>query len=306
MKIAICERYQMHTECIGPIFYLCKKLGHECVVYSCEQDSCNMLPFFERCLNESITVKDICHIYEDSSQYDLIILNTSDEWNEHEIKQFGKNVLALHHDQKYESEYISNYFYLHPFAGEENWIFPIYPYKISNKKRTENSVMIIGTVNAMKDGVIPSKDLNAIEQYLRKGKKLHLFARTIDDMEKYKEYPNLKIHLKKSTEEMAEMVDDIDFIWIPVHVDGSSIYNKTSFSGSISFGVNMNKIMIMPKALQMAYGIKGVVTYDKNISEIDLKKIDKKNVLKALQEWKKERELKNQIVFTAKITRMCF
>ena len=291
----------MHTECIGPIYYLCKKLGHECVVYSCEQDSCNMIPFFEKCLVEPIPTRDISHLYNESKNYDLIILNTSDEWNEFEVKQMGVKVLALHHDQKHETDYISNYFYLHPFTGPNNWVFPIYPYSSPPKKKTENSVMIIGTVNAMQDNSIPSKDLNAVEQYLRKGKKLHVFARTIDDLEKYKTYPNLKIHLNKSCEDMFDMIQDIDFIWIPVHSDGSSIYNKTSFSGSLSFGVNMNKIMIMPRVLQMAYGIRGVATYEKNIAEIDLKKIDKKKCLKELFEWKRERDLLNQNTFSSKL-----
>lgn len=301
MKVAICERYQMHTECIGPIYYMCKKLGYECTVYSCEQDSCNMIPFFEKCFKESIPTRDISHIYEESKNYDLIILNTSDEWNEVEIKNLGGKVLALHHDQKHETEYINNYFYLHPFAGTHNWIFPIHPYTSPVKKKSENSVMIIGTVNAMKDDVIPSKDMKSIEQYLRKGKKMHLFARTIDDMEKYKDFPNLKLHLNKSSDEMLQMIEDIDFIWIPVHTDGSSIYNKSSFSGSLSIGVNMNKIMIMPKVLQEAYGLRGVVTYEKNISEIDLKKIDKKKYLKELSEWKQEREKINQNILTSKV-----
>ena len=162
--------------------------------------------------------------------------------------------------------------------------------------------MILGTVNALKDGYIPSKDLNAVDQYLRRGKNLDVFARTIDDLEAYKTYPNLKVHLKKSTDEMLKIIEDIDFIWIPVHVDGSSIYNKTSFSGSISFGVNMNKIMIMPKVLQEVYGFKGVLTYEKDISELDLKKVDKIKIRKELDEWKKQRDMKNLEVFRSKLS----
>ena len=303
MKIAVCERYQMHTECIGPIYYLCKKLGHECVVYTCEQDSCNMLPFFEKCLGCVIEVRDISRLYKDSEQFDFIILNTSDEWNEHEIKALGQsNVVVLHHDQKHENECMPNYFYLHPFKSERDWIFPIYPFSYNHNKKTKNSVMILGTVNALKDGYIPSKDLNAVDQYLRRGKNLDVFARTIDDLEAYKTYPNLKVHLKKSTDEMLKIIEDIDFIWIPVHVDGSSIYNKTSFSGSISFGVNMNKIMIMPKVLQEVYGFKGVLTYEKDISELDLKKVDKIKIRKELDEWKKQRDMKNLEVFRSKLS----
>jgi hypothetical protein len=302
MRIAVCERYQMHTECIGPIYYMCKKLGHECVVYTCEQDDCNMLPFFEKCLDDVIQTRDISDIYRDSDQFDFIVLNTSDEWNETEIKMMGQSkVVVLHHDQKHENESMLNYFYLHPFKDEKDWIFPIYPCSYIHTKKASSSVMIIGTVNAFKDEYIPSKDLKAIERYLRKGKKLQVCARTIDDLEVYNKYPNLKIHLKKSTDDMIRLINDIDFIWIPVHVDGSSIYNKTSFSGSISFGVNMNKIMIMPKVLQNAYGLKGVLTYEKDISEIDLKKIDKIKIRKELDEWKQQRNMKNLEIFKTKL-----
>jgi hypothetical protein len=303
MRIAVCERYQMHTECIGPIYYMCKKLGHDCVVYTCEQDDCNMLPFFEKCFDDVIQTRNISDIYRDADQFDFIVLNTSDEWNDIEIKMMGQSkVVVLHHDQKHENESMPNYFYLHPFKDEKDWIFPIYPCRYNHNKKASSSVMIIGTVNAFKDEYIPSKDLKAVERYLRKGKKLQVCARTIDDLEAYKTYPNLKVHLKKSTDDMLSLINDIDFIWIPVHVDGSSIYNKTSFSGSISFGVNMNKIMIMPKVLQEAYGLNGVLTYEKDISEIDLKKIDKIKLRKELDQWKQQREMRNIDLFKSKLS----
>jgi hypothetical protein len=63
----------------------------------------------------------------------------------------------------------------------------------------------------------------------------------------------------------------------------------------------MNKIMIMPKVLQNAYGLKGVLTYEKDISEIDLKKIDKIKIRKELDEWKQQRNMKNLEIFKTKL-----
>lgn len=277
-RLAIVERLPGHTEIMGTFACAALELGYEPHLLFNPKDEFHMIDYLQKRLSiPAEQVHDWTYINDPSANFDAIVLNTSVVWLDYgwQLRQWNttKRLLVLHH---HPDDVGMNPFgaplYLTPTGGENNWIFPVFSKTTDANgegfaplpERAELPTLTIV-------GSMQSKDMSAVADYLKAGGKVLHYDRHRCDV--FDAYASLYTHIRglDGNRLMAALSEQPAPIYLWLAVNPASNYTTCRFSGALTFGVDMNCVMIMPERLRALYGFPNtsVITYQNAITETE-------------------------------------
>lgn len=310
-SVAIVECLTLHTEVMGGAIALFHEYGYDITLYFNYSHPWHMIDVYKEYYPWIKAIHSWHELFTThaSSTFDLIMLNTSDEWARtgrryrNQIEEWNRagKLCVVHHDILYLSRYpqYKRFIGLSPAYGSDKWFLPLYrqpayPDIVQTRNQLEYalpSLVCVGSLN--------SKDREDVSRYITAGGSISNYVRYKDEefIEKYGSsfqcYENMNgVDLMKAL--TTTIGNGRGFMWFPILRDTN--YATSKYTGSITLGVDVNAILIMPRVLRDMYNMcpESVITYETTItepttlSEIQNAVTNPTPYLKALYEWKQK------------------
>ncbi len=312
--LAIVERLPGHTEVMGAFASLAQKLGYEPHLFFESRDPFHMVDYFRARLSlESTQIHEWSEITNLASQFEVILLNTSNVWLDYGpwLEQWDaleRLIVVHHHPEDIELNPYGAPVYLTPAAGQEKWIFPLYckpssPLESGGQNALRRGAAELPALTCI--GALEGKDIAGASAYLQAGGRLVHYERYRRD--DFSAHPGLytpRVGLG-GVQFMAALAQEPKptFIWLPIlpHSD----YMACRLTGALTLGADLNGIMVMPERLRQLYGFPepAVITYDTSITEptclekLRASPMQQEERRRQLHRWAAERWEKNLEVF---------
>jgi nucleoside-diphosphate-sugar epimerase len=295
MRVGVYQRNPWHTEIIGPLYYMLRELGYDCVVYNDGLDKVDYLPFYKTLFPE-MEIRKCVDVYKDIPTLDYVILLTiEDSIDNTFVREHVEKIIFMTHLQQ-EVEKAQRIakgaprITLTPLVKDSEYILPVY--RTQNEKENlvnENTKLaIIGWCDK------ENKDFEDISNFLEnnKDKQLIIFSKQTGKIEELRElcdkHPfNLRVILNCDTPTMIKILQTVDYIWIPVNSNKeTSVHIKDRSTGALPLSYNLEIPIIVPRVFNDIYKLEGNIVYEESIREVDLK-LERKTLVESLKEYKK-------------------
>jgi hypothetical protein len=270
--IAIIQRQTLHTEIMGAIAAYAHTLGYDVSLFYNTGDPWEMATYFSTRMPWIKEIADWTVLFNrPSDAYTHIVLNTSDEWlrvprkYRRQIDDWCNQgrIKAIHHDICYIASRPTLQTYVGLTPAFNQWIFPLYSAAYT-KPEIASVKAVLPTLCCV--GSLDSKDREDVGRYIQAGGTVANYVRypATDLIEKYDRFHN---YSNLSGANMMDELKEVQFMWFPIIQTSSYAVDK--FTGSLTLGVDIGAILVMPKVLQEMYGFPedGVITYKDTVTE---------------------------------------
>ncbi len=311
-RLAIVERLPGHTEVMGGFAALAIELGYNTHLLFNGKDQFHLVEYLRTRLPvASENIHDWSYINDPSSNFDVILLNTSYVWLDYgrQLTQWNAHkrlIVVHHHPEDIELNPHGARVYLTPAAGKEKWIFPLYS---RPQGAAESALMPAGDAAELPTlvtiGALDLKNVADVFAYMKAGGKIvHYDRHKCRQFEGHSGTYTQHVGLN-GADFMASLAQQKQpmFLWFPILLDSN--YMECRFCGALILGVEMNCIMVMPERLRKLYGFPedAVITYDSSVTEAACVEKLRGSAMKQeegrrqLRMWAVERWQKNMDVF---------
>lgn len=281
MRVAILSRQTLHTEVMGLFIPLLHEYGHTISLFYNTMDPWHMVNYY-RTRYPYIEETENCMVaFQRPHVYDRIILITSDEWNFRRYKRYihewntqGK-LIVIHHDVCYLTQYphFRRYVGLMPCYGLDHTMFPLYEKPSLGDISVSNNLDCTSLPTLVCVGSLDSKDQGDIGKYIHAGGNVVNYVRypAISLVETYGSERFECVTNLSGSDLMTALVSRIGcgrgHMWFPIKQDSN--YATTKFSGSLTLGVDVGAVLIMPDVLRVSIGMPSdaVITYNESVTE---------------------------------------
>jgi len=316
-RLAIVERLPGHTEVMGGFAALAIELGYDTHLLFNRKDQFHVVEYLRTRLPvASENIHDWSYINDPSSNFDVILLNTSCVWLDYgrPLQQWNASkrlIVVHHHPDDIELNPHGAPVYLTPVAGKEKWFFPLYsrPSSPGESGGEGNSWLPVRggaeLPTLVTIGALDLKDIAGVFAYMKAGGKVvHYDRHKCHHFEEHNGSYMQHVGLN-GTEFMTSLAQQAQpmFLWFPILPESN--YMVCRFSGALILGVEMNCIMVMPERLRRLYEFPqdAVITYDSSVIEAECMERLRASAVKQeerrrqLRMWAVERWQKNMAVF---------
>lgn len=289
-SVAILQRQTLHTEVAGAIAALAHAAGYDVYIYYNRGDPWEMVTYFATQAMPWIrgTGDWTVPFTRPETEYTRIVLTTSDEWRR--VPRTYRRTLAtwesqgrllvVHHDLCYLPMYEGVYrTHVGLTPAYPRWLFPLYAAPSTRSWTPSAAAMAAAAVTGVPAfpplvcvGAVASKDQDNIRRYMDAGGHVHHYVR-YEEEGLIAAYPDM-FHSHGNSSGVALMQAlqatvgrGAGHMWFPVPI--GSGYVDVKFTGALTLGVDVQAILVMPRALQQTYGFPdaAVVTYEAEITE---------------------------------------
>jgi hypothetical protein len=284
-SVAIIECLTIHTEVMGGAAALFHEKGYDVYMFFNYSDPWHMIDVYKEYYPWLKGVHSWHELFTMLDTFDIVMLNTSDEWvrvsrryrKQIEELNNAEKLGVIHHETLYLSTYpqYKRYIGLTPAYGSNKWFLPMYIKPVLPSMDTVSTLTTSSTLPSLVCvGSLNSKDCEDIGRYIKVGGHVVNYVRyaATELMELYGSnftcYDNMNGQdLMKSL--TTTIGDGRGFMWFPIVQ--TTTYATSKFTGSITLGVHVNAILVMPRVLRDMYNMdpEAVITYDTTITESD-------------------------------------
>jgi hypothetical protein len=279
MRVAILSRQTLHTEVMGLFIPLLHEFGHTISLFYNTMDPWHMIDYYRTRYPYIEETCDCSVAFQRLNEYDRIILITSDEWNFRRYKRYiqefnnqGK-LIVTHHDLCYLPRYphFRRYVGLMPCYGLDHMMFPLYEKPALGEIYVSNNLECNPTLVCV--GSLDSKDQVDVGKYIHAGGNVANYVRypATSLLETYSSESFECVANLSGSDLMKALVSRIGcgrgHMWFPIKQD--SVYATIKFSGSLTLGVDIGSVLVMPDVLRVSIGLPSdaVITYTESVTE---------------------------------------